>query len=98
MDTRITARHFSATPKLKDHVNARLSKLERYYNGITDAHVVLSRPSSGNFKKSAEITVNVYRQSLTAQDRASTFEEAVDRCVLRLRRQVLKYKDKLRGQ
>ncbi|MEZ4702454.1 MAG: ribosome-associated translation inhibitor RaiA [Rhodothermales bacterium] len=97
MDTRITARHFSATPKLKDHVNMRLTKLERFYNGITDAHVVLSVPNTAGLSKSAEITVQVYRQSLTAQDRASTFEEAVDRCVLRLRRQVLKYKDKIRG-
>ncbi len=97
MDTRITARHFSAPPKLKDHVNMRMSKLERYYSGITDAHVVLSLPNTGSVSKSAEITVQVYRQSLTAQDRAATFEEAVDRCVLRLRRQVLRYKDKLRG-
>jgi putative sigma-54 modulation protein len=75
----------------------RLSKLERFYNGITDAHVVLSMPNSGGASKSAEITVQVYRQALTAQDRATTFEEAVDRCILRLRRQVLKYKDRLRG-
>ena len=97
MDTQITARHFSVTPQLKDFVVTRISKLERFYNGITGARVILSRHNASNRDKAAEITLSVYKQSLTAQVQAQSYEEAVDMCVMRLRRQVLRYKAKIRG-
>ena len=97
MDTRITARHFSASEKLKDFVNTRVGKLERFYDGITDARVILSKQNTSGGAKSAEITLRVRRNSLIAHEEAHTYEEAIDRCVSRLRRQVLKYKGKRRG-
>ena len=92
MDTQITARHFHASSRLKEFVSTRVSKLERFYDGITDARVILSKSSGTG--KAAEITLNVRRQSLRAQDEAHTYEEAIDRCVSRLRRQILKHKGK----
>ena len=97
MDTQITARHFSASSRLKDFVNNRVSKLERFYDGITDARVVLSKQNTSGSTKVAEITLNVQRRSLTAQDQAHSYEEAIDRCIIRLRRQILKYKGKRRS-
>ena len=94
MNTRITARHFHASPALRAYVTDRLSKLEKYYNGITDVHVVLHKEPS---QQAAEITLNVYRQRLAAQDAAPTYEEAVDRCITRLRRQISRYKARLRS-
>ena len=98
MDTQITTRDFDASPALKQYVVKRLEKLERFYDGITNARVVLTRNGEPVDDKSAEITVNVYRQTLTANDKSSTFEKAVDNSVDRLRRQVLKYKEKLRSK
>ena len=97
MDTQITARHFSASEKLKDFANSRVGKLERFYDGITDARVILSKHNASGGAKTAEITLNVRRNSLFAQEEAHTHEEAIDRCVSRLRRQILKYKAKRRG-
>ena len=97
MDTRITARHFSASEKLKDFVNTRVGKLERFYDGITDARVILSKHNASGGSKAAEITLKVRRNSLIAQEEATTYEEAIDRCVNRLRRQILKYKGKRRS-
>lgn len=94
MDTQITARHFNASSRLKEFVNTRVSKLERFYDGITDARVILIKSGRAGTGKAAEITLNVRRRSLTAQEEAHTYEEAIDRCVRRLRRQILKYKDK----
>ncbi|MFQ5569942.1 MAG: ribosome hibernation-promoting factor, HPF/YfiA family [Rhodothermales bacterium] len=94
MQTRITARHFHASPALRQYASERLSKLEKYYNGITDAHVVLR--SNATLEKTAEITLNVYRQQLIAHDVAATYEDAIDQCVERLRKQIIKYKAKLR--
>ncbi|WP_457652378.1 ribosome hibernation-promoting factor, HPF/YfiA family [Rhodocaloribacter sp.] len=96
MQTRITARHFRAHPKLQQYASDRLAKLERYYDGITFAHIVLARNSGQVQGEYAEITLNVYRQKLAAEESATTHEEAIDRCVERLRRQIVKYKAKLR--
>lgn len=97
METRITARHFKASPKLHEYISKRMGKLERFYDGITDAHVILHNKNGHLDHKIAEITINVYRQKLTAQHTAGTLEEAIDECVDRLRRKLLKYKSKLRS-
>lgn len=96
MQTRITARHFSLNDDLRSHVESRISKLSQVYDGITDAAAILSIDKGHPGDHEAEITLNVYRQRLTAHDMAATHEEAVDRCTERLRRQLLKYKAKLR--
>lgn len=97
MQTRITARHTELSDGLRAHIENSLSKLDRYYDGIYDAHVVLDGHESSTSDRKAEVKVNVYRRTLTAQDAGSTYEDAVNRCVRQLRRQVLRYKGKLRS-
>jgi putative sigma-54 modulation protein len=96
MHAQITARHFEASPVLREYASQRLTRLERVYDGITDARVVLSADHMPVTEKYAEITLSVYRQKLTARDAATTHEVAIDRCVERLRKQILRYKAKLR--
>lgn len=96
MQVQITARHFDATPTLRDYAEQRLSKLTRYYDGITDAHVIMG--VDHETEKNTEITLNVFRQQLVADATAPTHEEAIDGCVERLRRQLLKYKSKLKSK
>ena len=95
MRTEITFRHFESNPKLKEHATKGLQKLSRYYDGITDARVVLGFEAADEEKKSAEISVGVYRRRLTASETATTHEEAINDCVSHLRRQIIRYKDKL---
>lgn len=94
MQTRITARRFDAPDALKETVHNQVESLNRYYDGIHDAHVVLEEDGSGN--KQAEVVLQVYRKTLTASDTGPTHEVAIGACVQQLRRQVLRYKDKLR--
>lgn len=97
MEPQITARHFEASPALRDYAGKQLSKLDRFYDGIVDARVVLSQDGDHHENKGAEVTVNVYRKRLSANSTAPTHEAAIDNCIENLRRQVLKYKDKLRS-
>ena len=97
MQTRITARHFSLNDDLRQHVHNRVSKLEQVYDGITDASAILSIEKGHPEDHEAEIILNVYKQQLSASDMAGSHEEAIDRCVHRLRRQLLRYKAKLRS-
>lgn len=94
MQTRITSRRFDATDALKETVQSQVEGLGRYYDGIHDAHVVLEE--DGSSEKRAEVVLQVYRNTLAASDTGPTHEVAVNACVRQLRRQVLRYKDKLR--
>lgn len=96
MDLRITARHFKAEDDLREYVAKQVSKLERYYDGITDVRVVLGLGQASSEERTAEINLNVYRQTLTAGEVAETHEEAVNQCVSSLKRQILRYKEKIR--
>jgi putative sigma-54 modulation protein len=49
-------------------------------------------------EKAAEVILTVYRQTLSASDIGPTHEKALDKCIEGLRRQLLKYKAKLRSK
>jgi putative sigma-54 modulation protein len=42
MHVTVTGRHFEITDPLRQHIESKLNKLDRYLDGITDVHVVLS--------------------------------------------------------
>lgn len=96
MQTQITVRHVDADPAVRSHASERLARLQRYYDGITDARVVVGVDGTGAENKSAEIVLRVYRQTLSATGSGTSHEEAIDRCTDALRRQLKKYKAKLR--
>ena len=97
MQPQVIARHFEADPVLRQYAADRLNRLERYYDGINDARVILSGSADAGSDKCAEITLSVYRQRLAARHAAGTHEEAINFCVERLRKQLMRYKAKLRN-
>jgi putative sigma-54 modulation protein len=97
MQSQITARDFDLYPDLRDHVDSRLAKLERYYDGIINAHVILEESNAPSGDKKAEINIDVYQKRLSAEDTAPTYEQAINQCVNHLRRQLKKYKARLRS-
>ena len=90
---RITARQFDAHDGLRAHIAKQVNSLDRVYDGIHDAHVVLEEGGAG---KRAELALRVYRQTLTSSADGSTHEAAVDEAVRQMRRRVLRYKARLR--
>jgi putative sigma-54 modulation protein len=96
MQIQVTARHFDADDRLQEYVQKKVARLQRYYDGITDVQVVLTRNTQVP-EALAEIGVSVFRKQLTARAESATHEEAVDRCVERIRRQLYRYKARLRG-
>ena len=97
MATRITARHTELSDGLRAHIENSVSKLDRYYNGIHDTHVVLDGHEANPSTRRAEVQLQVYRRTLTATNDSTTYEDAVNACIRQLRRQVLRYKGKVRS-
>jgi putative sigma-54 modulation protein len=98
MQSQITARDTDLHPDLRNHVDSRLAKLERYYDGIINAHVILEESNAPSSNKKAEINIDVYQKRLSAEDSAPTYEQAINQCVDHLRRQLKKYKARLRSK
>lgn len=97
MQTQITARHADLHPDLRDHIEGQLAKLQRFYDGIISAHVILEESNAPANNKRAEVNLEVYQQRLSADAAAATYEQAVTQVVDRMRRQLKRYKAKLRS-
>lgn len=95
MQIQVTARHFDVDSTLHEYVQKKTAKLKRYYDGITEIQVVLTR-SVRPPEAQAEIGVHVFRQQLIARGEGNNHEEAIDQCVERVRRQLYRYKARLR--
>lgn len=96
--TQITARHVDVSDRVREYARSRTAKLEQFYDGIVNAHVILGKDNSPAENKTAEINIEVYRKHLSAEDSGTSHEEAINLCVDHLRRQLEKYKSKLRSK
>ena len=95
MDINIQTVKFDADKKLVEFVEKKLSKLDRFAERATDAAVVLKLDKDaekGN--KVVNITVHVPGGDLMTEQRAKTFEEAVDAALDVLKRQAEKNKER----
>lgn len=95
MKITVTSRRFKAPQSLVDYTKKALQKLERFYDGIIKADVILSYEKSTNSVKAAEVKIVVYGKVLTAFMRSHDFKESVDRAIEKVLARLKKYKDKL---
>jgi putative sigma-54 modulation protein len=98
MKVQIQSIHFDADEKLIEYIQKKCDKLDKFFDHITDAQVYLKVEKKGEHSlKSVEIKVNVPGDRLIATEESFSFEEAVDLTTENLKRQVTRYKEKLRA-
>lgn len=89
---------FKADAKLLRFIEERLDKVSQLFDRIIEANVVLKLENAGQVKdKIAEMRLNVPGDVLVAKATDKTFEASVDQAVNALRRQLIRYKDRMRG-
>ncbi|MBD3308517.1 ribosome-associated translation inhibitor RaiA [candidate division KSB3 bacterium] len=91
MQITLTGRHFEITDPLRQHIDNKMSKLDRYVNGITDVHVVLSVEKHRHI---AEINLQVHGNLIRGLEEKHDMYQAVDAAIDKLERQVKRFKDK----
>ncbi len=100
MEVKINTVHFNADQKLVDFVNKKVAKLDTFFDGIISSDVtlkVLKREATKN--KVAELKVSIPSNGyLFAKKEANSFEEATDLAVDAIRKQLGKYKEKLKSK
>ena len=99
MNIQIHSVRFDADKKLLDFVTQKLNKLSQISDGIVSAEVFLRLDHDEEREnKITEIRVEYPRGPLFARKQSKTFEEATDLVIDALKKQIVKQKDKLRGE
>ena len=94
MKVHITSRHEQLTEGLKDHIEEKIQRVERYLGKIKEAHVVL------NFERKShicEVTLAAKNLKLSAKASSHDMYQSIDVALQRLEKQAHKQKDKRVG-
>lgn len=91
MQIDITGHHVEVTEALRDYVGSKFDKLERHFDNVVDAHVVLTVEK---LTQKAEATLNVSGAKLYADALDADMYAAIDGLIDKLDRQVVKHKEK----
>ena len=93
MDISIVARHMDLTPALTDYINKKIQRVNKYYNAINNAHVVLT---SEKHRQTAHVTLHAVGMVFRAKEISGDMYAAVDLVSDKLDQQVKKHKEKLK--
>ncbi|WP_435104649.1 ribosome hibernation-promoting factor, HPF/YfiA family [Arhodomonas sp. AD133] len=91
MQIDITGHHVEVTNSLRDYVNDKFDKLERHFDNVVDAHVILTVEK---LTQKAEATIVVSGARLFADATDEDMYAAIDALTDKLDRQVVKHKEK----
>lgn len=100
MEVIINSVHFTADQKLLDFITKKVNKLDTFFDGIINSEVTLRvlKPETPKNKVSEikiSLPVNGY---LFAKKEADTFEEATDLALEAMKKQISKYKEKIKNK
>jgi putative sigma-54 modulation protein len=97
MKVNINAVQFKADKKLENFIEKKVGKLYGLYDGVIGSEVTLRvEKSESKNNKISEIRIEVKGYDLYAKKQSSTFEDATDTAIDALKRQLEKYKEKLK--
>lgn len=91
MRIQLTGHHVEVTDAMRDYVNSKFERLERHYDQMNDAHVVLTVEK---LQQKAEATIHIAKGTVFADAVAEDMYAAIDALVDKLDRQVKKHKEK----
>jgi len=98
MNVKFTARRFRAHPDIKEHALETVKKLDRFYDGIVAAEIILSYERVTKSIKMAEINLHVHGAVLTARGKSEDFIKSIDATGEKLEMQLAKYKTRRRSK
>ena len=95
MQLSISGHHVDVTDAMKSYVEEKLQKLERHYDHITNAHVILTVEK---IQQRAEATVHISGAEVFADANCEDMYAAIDKLTDKLDRQILKHKEKVQDR
>jgi len=86
-----TGKHLDFTPALREHAEAKLKKLERYFDQVQEVHLVESILRNQHI---VEVTLNANGTVIRAEERSPDMYTSMDLVIDKLERQLIRYKDR----
>lgn len=96
MKLQVQSIHFNADVKLIDFIQRKVDKLQTFYDRVVDGEVFLRLNNEGIDNKTVEIKINMPGTQLFATEKARSFEAAADQATEALRRQLRKFKTRVK--
>jgi putative sigma-54 modulation protein len=97
MKVNITSVHFKTDKKLENFIERKIGKLSGMMEGVIGSDVTLKiEPSEAKENKVAEIRLQIKGYDLYAKKQSKTFEHATDTAIDALKKQLEKYKGRIR--
>lgn len=96
MEVSIFARNLELTPRLREYVERKVGKLDRYLPWIDDARIDLSVENTRRaaHRQVAQLTVRVHGTILRAEERTQDMFASIDAVLDKMYRQIARYKGK----
>ena len=96
MEISIFARNMEVPPRLREHVERKMGKLDRYLPSIDEARVDLAveKTRSAANRQVAQLTVRVRGTILRAEERTNDMFASIDAVLDKMYRQIARYKGK----
>jgi putative sigma-54 modulation protein len=96
VDITVQARHMEVTDAIKQFVESKVGKLERFYDGLMSIDVILNHEAD---KVIAEIVATAkMKNTFVASDRHEDLYTAIDLALHKISEQVRRHKDKVRDR
>ncbi|OOF12478.1 MULTISPECIES: ribosome hibernation promoting factor [Salinivibrio] len=93
MQINLTGHHVEITPPLREYVDTKFAKLERFFEHINNVHVVLTVQKLDQI---AEATLHVNNGEIHAKAQSQDMYAAIDGLTDKLVKQLSKHKEKLK--
>ena len=94
MEIKIKSLKFDADQKLVAFVEKKVSKLEKFYEGVETVDVIMSLLQEPD-NKNVKIQIHVPGHELLVERNARTFEDAVTECADAMKEKLTRFKEKL---
>lgn len=100
MELVITGRNMEISDGMREYIEKKAGRLDRYLRGIDEASLELTRESakSADDRHIAQLTVRVRGTILRSEERAADVFTAFDAVLDKMYRQIIRYKTRRRGK
>ncbi len=97
MEIAIRGKNIELTPALKDYIDDKVGRLEKYFESINAVDVTLTVERNRSIEKTqrAEVTMHVNGTVIRAEEASVSMYSSIDIVVEKLERQLKKYKSKI---
>ncbi|MBA2124351.1 ribosomal subunit interface protein [bacterium Unc6] len=93
MNVNITGRHFVVSDGLRQHIQARVEKLEHHFNRIVEAHVILSVEK---FRTTAEVILSGRHLHIVCKETTGQMYSSIDKVMHIIEKRLTRFRDKVR--